>query len=172
MSLDKLVLLSNPAAAPTLIGALHSFGLEVVVWTVDSQQEWAVVAGAGADGITTNNVAMGVQLQAAATCAVANRSARGSGRSSLGAASTGLALDMASAAGSGALMVEFSLPDNQSAKLSLVDVAGRLIDSREVGNLGSGRHTVNLGNNLAKGMYFVRLTHDRDQARMKTTVLR
>jgi len=172
VSLDKLVLLSNPAAAPTVIGALHSFGLEVVVWTVDSQQEWAVVAGAGADGITTNNVTMGVQLQAAATCAVADRSARGNGRATLGAAPAGLALDLASAVGSGALAVEFSLPDNQSAKLSLVDVAGRLIDSREVGSLGSGRHTVNLGNNLARGMYFVRLTHDRDQARMKTTVLR
>jgi hypothetical protein len=51
-------------------------------------------------------------------------------------------------------------------------VAGRLIDSREVGGLGSGRHTVNLGNRLAKGMYFVRLTHDGAEARMKTTVLR
>ena len=172
VSLDKLVLLSNPAAAPTLISALHSFGLEVVVWTVDTQQEWAVVAGAGADGITTDNVAMGVQLQAAATCAVADRMARGNGRFGREAAPAGLALEMANAAGSGSLAVAFSLPDNQSAKLSLVDVAGRLIDSREVGSLGSGRHTVNLGNHLPKGMYFVRLTHDRDEARMKTTVLR
>ena len=38
--------------------------------------------------------------------------------------------------------------------------------------LGAGRHVVSLGRNLPPGVYLVRLSHDRGQARMKATVVR
>lgn len=175
VSIDKLVLLSNPQAAPAVVGALHGAGLEVVAWTVDTQQEWAVCAGAGVDGITTNNVAMGLQLQAAATCAVAARgNGRAEQRTGLRDAAPALSLDAARVpAGAGrSVQIEFSLPDAGAARLSLVDVAGRLIDSREVGSLGAGHHQTKLGDQLAAGVYFVRLNHAHGEARIKATVLR
>ncbi|MEO5618121.1 MAG: T9SS type A sorting domain-containing protein [Candidatus Eisenbacteria bacterium] len=55
------------------------------------------------------------------------------------------------------LWLSFSLPGSAAASLSLVDIAGRVVQSREVGELGAGRHRVNLaeGVQLAPGVYVV-----------------
>lgn len=60
----------------------------------------------------------------------------------------------------GDLRVAFSLPDASPARLELLDVAGRRIDSREVGTLGAGEHVARLVSNrgLSPGIYLVRLT--------------
>ena len=57
------------------------------------------------------------------------------------------------------LAVHFVLAPGVAASLELVDVAGRRIVAREVGSLGEGRHTLNLGagRHLAPGLYLVRL---------------
>jgi hypothetical protein len=53
----------------------------------------------------------------------------------------------------------FTLPVEGPAALSLYDVSGRRVLSREVGALGVGRHVVNLtdGLSLAPAVYLVRL---------------
>jgi hypothetical protein len=59
----------------------------------------------------------------------------------------------------GDVTVAFSLSDVSPARLDLVDVAGRIVRSREVGALGPGHHVVSLarGGTLAPGVYFTRL---------------
>lgn len=64
VSLDKRVLFQAGNAAASLAAAVHANGLELIVWTVDSRAEWDFVARAGVDGITTNNVALGLANQA------------------------------------------------------------------------------------------------------------
>ena len=61
----------------------------------------------------------------------------------------------------GALAVEFELPDAAPARLDLLDVAGRRIESQAVGLLGAGRHRLKLepSGTLAAGIYLVRLSH-------------
>jgi hypothetical protein len=57
--------------------------------------------------------------------------------------------------------VAFSLPDGAPARLALVDVAGRVVASRDVGALGPGPHVVPLGDaaRLRAGVYLLRLMH-------------
>ena len=57
------------------------------------------------------------------------------------------------------LNVVFVLPTAAPARLELLDVGGRRVSEREVGALGAGRHTLDLGagQNLAPGLYLVRL---------------
>jgi len=62
--------------------------------------------------------------------------------------------------------VNFSLPDNKRATLSVFDVSGRRVASREVGTLGAGRHSVSIGNRLKAGVYMIRL--DREGASLTT----
>jgi hypothetical protein len=59
----------------------------------------------------------------------------------------------------GEFSVGFTLSDNSPAKLELFDLAGRRMDSREVGTLGAGRHSARFGDGtrLAPGLYFVKL---------------
>ncbi len=59
----------------------------------------------------------------------------------------------------GHFSVAVSLPEAGSARLELLDVQGRLIESRDVGPSGSGRHTVSIGSqsHLRPGIYLVRL---------------
>ena len=61
---------------------------------------------------------------------------------------------------SNALMVSFSLPTEAGATLTLLDISGRRIVSRDVGSLGAGQHTINLseGRELFPGWYVIRLT--------------
>jgi len=59
----------------------------------------------------------------------------------------------------GSLVVQFSLASGAPATLSLVDVAGRVVSSSEVGSFGAGTHSLDLGrgSQLAPGLYFIRL---------------
>ena len=177
VSLDRLVLLQAGAAAPGLVAALHGAGLEVVVWTVDTASEWSAVAAAGVDGITTNHIALGLAQQTSLSdCGVGVANGRSARRAEavpdgseprLALAATG-----SNPSRGGALRVAFVLPDGGSAHLQAVDVAGREVESREVGAFGPGRHELNLGRNLPAGVYLVRLSHAQGEARIKATVVR
>jgi hypothetical protein len=60
----------------------------------------------------------------------------------------------------GRLSVTLTLPVSAPARLELLDVSGRQVAAREVGELGAGRHAVDLigGRRLKPGLYLVRLT--------------
>lgn len=60
----------------------------------------------------------------------------------------------------GAASVRLALPLRERATLELVDLAGRRLASREVGELGAGIHTLDLGDGhpMTPGVYFARLT--------------
>jgi hypothetical protein len=74
----------------------------------------------------------------------------------------------------GVLAVHFTLPNATAASLHLIDVAGRMIVSREVGSLGAGRHTLDLseGRRLSPGVYLVRLQQGADSRVMRAVVLK
>jgi galactose oxidase-like protein/Kelch motif protein len=57
------------------------------------------------------------------------------------------------------LWVSLTLPRGDPAKLELLDVSGRLIAARDVGDMGAGRHRVRLGegSRLTPGVYVIRL---------------
>jgi hypothetical protein len=59
----------------------------------------------------------------------------------------------------GQLAVSFALPTPDPARLELIDVAGRLIASREVGSLGAGSHVARLAEDtrVPAGLYWLRL---------------
>jgi len=71
------------------------------------------------------------------------------------------------------LNIAFALPTGDAARLELVDVTGRQVLAREVGALGSGRHTVNLaaGRRVAPGIYWVRLTQGANRQRARVAVV-
>jgi hypothetical protein len=71
------------------------------------------------------------------------------------------------------LTVWFELPSATSARLELLDLAGRRIAEREVGSLGPGRHAVNLasGARLAPGLYLIRLTQGQNRRTARVAVL-
>jgi hypothetical protein len=58
--------------------------------------------------------------------------------------------------------VYFSLASGEPATLALYDIAGRQVQSREVGTMGPGPHAVNLtqGVPISAGIYFVRLSQE------------
>ena len=195
VSLDKRILLQTPAAAPSLVAAVHGAGLEAIVWTVDSQAEWDILSGAGVDGITTNNIALGLASQAPLPGPIAQRGHRGGddgdderhgrGRGAdrnanevegdaPAAQELQLALESPLTARSlqGSVQVEFSLPDGGPARLEMVDIAGRLVASSEVGSLGAGRHALAIGRDLPSGIYLVRLRHQQGRASAKAAVVR
>jgi len=72
----------------------------------------------------------------------------------------------------GAFNVRFSLPDAKRATLSLYDVSGRRLASREVGVMGAGRHVVTLGQRLPAGLYMVRLDREGMSLKTRATVVR
>ena len=61
----------------------------------------------------------------------------------------------------GLLSVAFALPDDAPATLELLDIAGRRVAARAVGELGPGRHVAQLARpgTSASGVYFIRLSH-------------
>jgi hypothetical protein len=71
------------------------------------------------------------------------------------------------------LTVEFSLAASATASacLELFDVSGRLMESREVGNAGAGRHMMPLTSNLPAGFYMVRLRQGEAQRSVRCLVL-
>ena len=58
------------------------------------------------------------------------------------------------------LTIAFSLPNASPARLEVLDIAGRRIVAREVGEVGPGNHVLNLADDrpLAPGVYLLRLT--------------
>ncbi len=73
----------------------------------------------------------------------------------------------------GQLTVSFVLPSAVSAKVELLDIAGRRVAEHEVGSLGPGRHAVDLTANtrLAPGVYFVRLRQGESLLATRVAVL-
>jgi hypothetical protein len=73
----------------------------------------------------------------------------------------------------GALSVRFTLPSGTAALVELLDVAGRRIASHEVGSLGAGQHTLDLGQgqHFAPGLYLVRLTQGANTRTTRVAVL-
>jgi hypothetical protein len=73
----------------------------------------------------------------------------------------------------GRVTVSFSLSAPAPARLDLLDVGGRRLNSREVGALGPGRHQVRLAEDqrLPAGLYFVRLSQGRHVATARLSVL-
>jgi hypothetical protein len=71
------------------------------------------------------------------------------------------------------LTVQFTLPSAGAASLELLDVAGRLVSAREVGQLGAGRHAVDFsaGRTLAPGIYLVRLQQGANVKVVRAAVL-
>jgi hypothetical protein len=58
------------------------------------------------------------------------------------------------------VMVDFTLPVAEPARLEMIDVAGRRVVDRAVGGLGIGHHVVDLaaGRSLSPGIYLIKLT--------------
>jgi len=71
------------------------------------------------------------------------------------------------------MIVQFVLPSGSPAKLELFDVSGRRVAHRDVGQLGPGRHSVNLaeGGRLRPGVYLVRFTQDANVRATRAAVL-
>ena len=74
----------------------------------------------------------------------------------------------------GRLRVEFSLRDGSAATLDVVDVAGRVLRTRQVGGLGPGTHSLDLGKDsaLRPGVYFLRLTQGGNEVRARAAVIK
>lgn len=74
----------------------------------------------------------------------------------------------------GVLTVRFTLPAAAPASLELLDVAGRRVAAREVGSLGEGIHTLDLGEGLrsAPGLYFVCLRQGGNARTARVAVLK
>jgi hypothetical protein len=73
----------------------------------------------------------------------------------------------------GALTVAFTLPSAEAAKLELIDVSGRRLAAQDVGSLGTGPHSVNLGEGvrIPPGVYLVRLTRAGQRLVQRVAVL-
>jgi hypothetical protein len=71
------------------------------------------------------------------------------------------------------LRIAFTLPEAAPATLELLDLAGRRLESQEVGSLGPGRHVVQLGRrgSVPSGLYVVRLTRAGRSLTMKAVVI-
>jgi hypothetical protein len=74
----------------------------------------------------------------------------------------------------GNLRVTFALPGSAPATLTLFDVQGRVVMTREVGALGLGRHSIDwaAADGLANGIYMLRLTQGGSAVTTKVTMLR
>jgi hypothetical protein len=72
------------------------------------------------------------------------------------------------------IIVTFGLPTNAPATLKLYDLTGREVYAREVGSLGPGSLTLNLGSSvsLRSGIYFVRLAQGGQEATGRISVVR
>jgi len=74
----------------------------------------------------------------------------------------------------GAIRAYFTLPSAAPATLELIDVAGRRVLRRAVGELGPGRHSLDLGAaaRLRPGLYFLRLVQAGRVLHARVAVLR
>lgn len=70
------------------------------------------------------------------------------------------------------LSIAFMLPEVAPARLEILTVSGRRIASREVGGMGAGRHTIEVGDGgRVPGIYFVRLTQGSVSVVQKVAVI-
>ena len=71
------------------------------------------------------------------------------------------------------LSLTFLLPNTQPATIEVVDVTGRAVLRRDVGFLGSGRHTITLHEvaGYPAGVYFVRLRRNGQSVTAKTIII-
>jgi hypothetical protein len=86
-----------------------------------------------------------------------------------------LALEAVSVAPSqGAFRVTFSLPNALPATVSLLDIAGRSIAVRELGQFAAGAHAVELIPRVrpTAGIYFLRLVQGNEQSIRKVALVR
>jgi hypothetical protein len=76
--------------------------------------------------------------------------------------------------GRGDLLVPFSLDSSAPARLELLDVSGRRVESHEVGSRGAGVHQLRLGRDtrLAPGVYLVRLVRADGVLSVRAAILR
>jgi hypothetical protein len=70
----------------------------------------------------------------------------------------------------GSFVVHFALPNNSAATFDLFDVAGRLVDSRQVGFMGAGSHHIETSQ-VQPGVYFLRLSQGSDVKVKRAVVL-
>ena len=75
---------------------------------------------------------------------------------------------------SGGFRVAFTLVDASPARLELLDVAGRVVLSRDVQGSGPGERAIELagGGRLAQGIYFLRLRQGTSEARARAAIVR
>jgi hypothetical protein len=71
------------------------------------------------------------------------------------------------------LDIHFTLPSSEPARLELMDVSGRRLVSRDVGDLGPGPHVVDLAQRrqMPAGLYLVRLTRGETALDTRVVVL-
>ena len=73
----------------------------------------------------------------------------------------------------GRIALGVELPDAALASLELLDVGGRVIESREIGALGPGAHMLTFGRaGLASGVYFVRIRRVAEDRSLRVVVVR
>ena len=72
------------------------------------------------------------------------------------------------------LTIAFSLPGSSPARLDVMDIAGRMVVTREVGSLGLGSHVLKLtdGRTLSAGVYLVRLSQGRRVLTTRAVIVR
>jgi hypothetical protein len=71
------------------------------------------------------------------------------------------------------LTIHFSLVSTEPARLEMLDLAGRLVQARDVGSLGPGQHVVQLGHGarVPPGIYMLRLVQGEEIRRARAVVL-
>jgi len=184
VSLDKLVLLQAGGAAPSLVAALHGAGLKTIVWTVDAASEWDFIASAGADGITTNNIALGLARQAllpAAADLSPSRTARTAGSESRGEGppqKLALYLSGPSPSRDGTARLHFALPEAAEVELAVYDISGRRVATLVDGARAAGEYDEvwklgdDSGRPVAPGIYLAAIRSGADQVTQRVVVVR
>ncbi len=74
--------------------------------------------------------------------------------------------------GSGPRSVRFTLRTFERATLEIIDIAGRRLVKRDMGNLGPGTHTVPVADRFTPGIYLLRLTQGGAHVSAKGIVIR
>ena len=71
-------------------------------------------------------------------------------------------------------IVSFNLPTNTPADLQLFDAGGRKVYSREVGTLGPGRQSINIGPELKlkPGLYFIRIAQSGQEVTSRIAIVK
>jgi hypothetical protein len=73
----------------------------------------------------------------------------------------------------GRLSIMFTLPSAAPARLEVLDVAGRIVGSREAGSMGVGQHLVTFGESAqwSPGVYVVRLTQGQRSITARASIV-